>query len=58
MEMRNKVTLLMILLFYGVKRFHVYFKVNYNGCIGSGQLAQTTTPTLKVTALAGLACNC
>jgi hypothetical protein len=48
----------MILLFYGVKRFHVYFKVNYSGCIGSGQLAQTTTTTLKVTALAGLACNC
>jgi hypothetical protein len=32
-EMRNKVTLFMIVLFYGVKLFHVHFKINYNGCI-------------------------
>ena len=47
----------MIVLFYGVKLFYVHFKINYNGpvhTVGSGLLAQTTTPTLQVTALAGL----
>jgi hypothetical protein len=40
-EMRNKVTLFMIVLFYGVKLFHIHLKINYNGCItvGSGLLA-------------------